>query len=284
MPGENVPDWSTTAASNSSADSSINWAEGQARSTVNDSARSMMAAIAKKRNLENYSITTGGSANAQTITSGVSYTSIPTGLRANVILGFSNTGATTINMDGVGAVAVLDLYGFALTGGELHATSYADFFYNGTNWIFLGPHATASPSFSANMGGGVQTINSGSETKIAFDTEDWDVGGYYDSVTNFRFTPLIRGKYKFDVTLTFAAVADTTTVYAIIYKNGSASKYGTSDTVGFAVDASSSVSTLLSMNGSTDYVEFYALHNHGAARNVTGTATQSYVSGYRVGP
>lgn len=38
--------WSTTAADNATADPSINWQEGQAPSTVNDSARAMMAAIA----------------------------------------------------------------------------------------------------------------------------------------------------------------------------------------------------------------------------------------------
>lgn len=38
--------WSTTAANNATADPSINWQEGQAPSTVNDSARAMMAAIA----------------------------------------------------------------------------------------------------------------------------------------------------------------------------------------------------------------------------------------------
>lgn len=38
--------WSTTAANNATADPSINWAEGQAPSTVNDSARAMMAALA----------------------------------------------------------------------------------------------------------------------------------------------------------------------------------------------------------------------------------------------
>jgi len=36
--------WSRTAANNATADGSINWAEGQAPSTVNDSARAMMAA------------------------------------------------------------------------------------------------------------------------------------------------------------------------------------------------------------------------------------------------
>lgn len=38
-------DWSTTAADNDDADASINWSEGQAPSTVNGSARAMMAAL-----------------------------------------------------------------------------------------------------------------------------------------------------------------------------------------------------------------------------------------------
>ena len=38
--------WSTTAANNANADPTIDWAEGQPPSTVNDSARAMMAAVA----------------------------------------------------------------------------------------------------------------------------------------------------------------------------------------------------------------------------------------------
>lgn len=37
--------WSTTAANNATGDSSINWAEGQLPSTVNNSARAMMASV-----------------------------------------------------------------------------------------------------------------------------------------------------------------------------------------------------------------------------------------------
>ena len=41
--------WSQTAANNATADASVNWQEGQAPSSVNDSARAMMASVAKYR-------------------------------------------------------------------------------------------------------------------------------------------------------------------------------------------------------------------------------------------
>ena len=44
-----VYSWSQTAANNATADSTINWREGQAPSSVNDSARAMMAAVAAYR-------------------------------------------------------------------------------------------------------------------------------------------------------------------------------------------------------------------------------------------
>ena len=137
MPGENYMDWSTTAASNANADSSINWAEGQTRASVNDSARSLMAALAKHRNLTNGSISTGGTANAQTFTSGVGYTSVPTGLRVllHIGAGLTNTGAMTLNMDGIGASAVTTSAGANLLAGMVQGSSYTEFIYNGANWV-----------------------------------------------------------------------------------------------------------------------------------------------------
>jgi hypothetical protein len=139
MPGENIQDWSTTATLNSNSDSSINWAEGQPRASVNNSARSMMAAHAKQRNLLNGSIVAGGVVNALTFFSGLAYTATPTGLVVRLKIGpaLTNTGAATLNMDNIGAVAILGNSGVALTGGELLADSYQDFVWNGTNWILL---------------------------------------------------------------------------------------------------------------------------------------------------
>lgn len=186
MPGENIQSWSTTAATNATADTSIGWAEGQTRASVNDSARSMMAAIAKDRNLKNGSITTGGTANAQTFSSGLSYTSVPTGLRVRLKIGVTNTASATLNMDGIGAVTILDAYGNALGAGALFLGSYAEFIYNGTNWILLSvpyQEGTFTPGFS--FGGGTTgityTIQLGKYTKIG-------------RVVNFELTIVLSSK------------------------------------------------------------------------------------------
>lgn len=140
MPGENLLDWSTTAASNATADSSIGWAEGMARAAVNDSARSMMAALAKSRDLSvTCAKTSGGTANAQTITSGVSFTSYPTGLRIRFKAGFTNTGALDLNVDGIGNKDVFTFEGDELAPGDVTANDYPDVLYNGTQFILLNP-------------------------------------------------------------------------------------------------------------------------------------------------
>jgi microcystin-dependent protein len=55
--------WSKTAASNASADPSVNWSEGQAPSSINDSGRAMMASAANYRDdISGVIVTTGTSA------------------------------------------------------------------------------------------------------------------------------------------------------------------------------------------------------------------------------
>jgi hypothetical protein len=138
MPGEDFFSWSITAANNATADSSINWAEHQPRASVNDSARSMMAALAKQRQLRSGTQTTTGSANAQSFSSGLSYTVPPTGLRATLIAGLTNTGPLTLNMDSIGYFAVKGLRGNDLLPGQWLASTLQEIIFNGTVWISLG--------------------------------------------------------------------------------------------------------------------------------------------------
>jgi hypothetical protein len=106
-----------------------------------------MAALALNFQLNNGSISTIGSANAHQFTSGVGYTSIPTGLRVTLRIGVTNTGSATLNMDGIGAVTILDRRGAVLTPNLLLVGAYETFIYNGTNWILMDtPVQPATPT------------------------------------------------------------------------------------------------------------------------------------------
>ena len=95
--------WSRTAANNANADNTINWAEGQSPSSVNDSARAMMAALAAFRDDAAGAIATGGTSTAYTVTSYETFDTLAH--MANQVVAFvphaTNGGTTTLNVDGI---------------------------------------------------------------------------------------------------------------------------------------------------------------------------------------
>ena len=131
--------WSQTAASNATADSTVNWAEGQAPSSVNDSARAQMAVIAKWRDDNNGSLTTAGTSTAYTLTTNTVFTSLA--LMDNQTLTFTmsaTSGATpTLNVDGLGAKVIRNATGVALpTGALLSGSVYRATYDNGAGeWL-----------------------------------------------------------------------------------------------------------------------------------------------------
>lgn len=134
-----VKDWSTTAANNDDADSAINWAEGQAPSTVNNSARAMMAEIAKWFGDTDGTLTTTGSSNAYAVTTNNGYTAYFDGLPLVIEANHTNTGAATINVDTIGAANIkltdgTDPYADAIQSGGRYFLSY-----DGTNFQLLNP-------------------------------------------------------------------------------------------------------------------------------------------------
>jgi hypothetical protein len=80
--------------------------------------------------------TAGGTANAITITTGLSLASIPTGMRIRFNPPGDNTGATTINVDGTGAVACRTIRNAALPAEYiLTSLGICQAEYNGTHWV-----------------------------------------------------------------------------------------------------------------------------------------------------
>lgn len=116
---ESVFLWSKTAANNATADGAINWAEGQAPSTVNGSARSMMAALAKFLSDIGGAVTSTGSTNEYTITTnqGVPSHAVP------VIIAFkadkTSSGAATTTIDGLAQKSIFRCDGTATQSGDI---------------------------------------------------------------------------------------------------------------------------------------------------------------------
>lgn len=125
----NVFTWSTTPGSNTTADAGINWAEGQAPSTINDSARGMMAAVARWRS-DHGALTTAGGTTAYTLTTNTGFTALATGLGFIAKINATNTGASTLAVDGLTAKAIRTPQDGALLAGDLLINQMYHFIYD----------------------------------------------------------------------------------------------------------------------------------------------------------
>lgn len=114
-----VLQWDTTAANNDDADAAINWAEGQAPSTVNNSARAMMAELAKWLKDITGAIVAGGTGNAITLTTNMGPASHAQPLMLAFEASATNTGATTVTIDALTSRDVKRTDGSALRAGDI---------------------------------------------------------------------------------------------------------------------------------------------------------------------
>lgn len=127
---------------------------------------------------------------------------------------------------------------------------------NCTGVQYFGSGATA---FRATLSAD-QTVTTGTLTKVQCNTENYDTGSYYDNATNYRYTPLIAGKYRITGYLSFTTNTANGFCAAHIYLNGASiarqfAFYNSAATI-YCV-----VSIDVAMNGSTDYLEMYAIGN-----------------------
>ena len=119
--------------------------------------------------------------------------------------------------------------------------------------------ATAAPAFSAYLSAN-QTTGTGTTTKVQYNTESFDTNSNYDPTTNYRFTPTVAGYYYVSALINASAASGI--IALNIYKNGGRA---------FAGNAVNNVSNILqyqiagivSMNGSTDYIEIYMFNGSG---------------------
>jgi len=81
--------------------------------------------------------TSGGTANAHTITLAPAILALTPGLTVKYKVNTTNNAAVTLNVNGLGAVEIRKLNRLALTNNEVSAGDIAELVYDGTYWILL---------------------------------------------------------------------------------------------------------------------------------------------------
>jgi len=171
----------------------------------------------------------------------------------------SSTGALVFNSTVTGTVT-----------GTLNSwnTFLVPFGYSGVNNSITSLTALVNPTFSAYLGT-AQAIPNNTNTRVNINTEEFDTNSNFNTTTN-RFTPTVAGYYEVTGQASFAANA-TGLCQILIYKNGAfvATTQVKNDSAAAPVI---STSKLLSMNGSTDYIELFVVQSSGASMNITAGA------------
>jgi len=180
----------------------------------------------------------------------------------------------------------------AITTINNRAINRTDTAASGESWTATS--ATASdfqasvntPAFEAYLSS-TQSISDGVSTKVNIDTENFDTNSNFASN---KFTPTIAGKYfVYGSVVGYAgALTDLISSQAMIYKNGSYHAGGETNYNGNLIQRSyNTVSTIVEMNGSSDYVELYGFVNGNAGGGESfyvqvGLAKCNLFGGYKI--
>jgi hypothetical protein len=140
-----IKDWDVAAANNN--DPSPDGApEGMAPSGVNDVIRENMAVLARWKADNDGSLTSGGTADAQTLTANGTYSALARGDTFAFVPGAANTGACTLNVDSLGAQDIKMPDGSDPPAGALDTDSIVYVVYDGTHFILTAGDAANSLS------------------------------------------------------------------------------------------------------------------------------------------
>jgi hypothetical protein len=181
----------------------------------------------------------------------------------------TNSMATAIDakgdlVAGTGADA-FDRLAVGTNGQVLTADSTAS---TGLKWVTAG--GSSGPAFFAKRITSQQSISSGVTTKIQFNSEDFDTDNCYDPTINYRFTANKAGYYQFNCSALMTG-GSMTAGDINLRKNGTTFASGNfvppnSGYVGVVC------SSIVYLNGSTDYVEAFAT-NYGGGNIEIGAGT-----------
>jgi hypothetical protein len=137
------------------------------------------------------------------------------------------------------------------------------------------------PAFSAYQTVSQTGLTSGVVAKITFTAEDFDTANCYDTTTS-RFTPNVAGYYQINAAVSLQTAASTGSHIIYVYKNGTTFSRGNRQLSTVSMVAGLTVSQLIYMNGTTDYLEIHSFSNAGTFSTEPGSASEriTWFNGY----
>jgi len=173
------------------------------------------------------------------------------GASSTGVLGVANGGTGLSSTPANGTLNIGNGSGFTRTtltaGSGISVT-------NASGSITIANTQNTGPAFSAYQSAAQAAIPASTATKVQFQTKEFDTNTNFDATTNYRFTPTLGGYYQINAGLQI--VGSTAGLAIYIYKNGSLYKSGNFVGV-LSANPAITVSSIVNLDGSTDYVEIY---------------------------
>lgn len=142
------------------------------------------------------------------------------------------------------------------------------------------------PSFKAYNSGATFSISSGAN-KWVLNAEDNDSSSTFDSTTNYRWTPNVAGWYYIGGTVHANTGSNGEALMLFLYKNGARlHDLGGGPFASTSLVHLASGGAFVTMNGSSDYIEFYTFTTAGTAsgQGASGSTRYSHAYGFFVKP
>ena len=184
----------------------------------------------------------------------------------------SYSGATSSNKSfRLNNGGIIEIINSAYSATILSLTDTGDLSVSGKISI-NGNQVVNGPAFSAYAAANTQTIPNNAQTKVLFQTEEYDTNNCYSSS---KFTPNVAGYYQLNSMVRIDGASGTGEFTIFLYKNGVQYKRGTNNG---GTQIATNLWTLLVnsiayANGTTDYFEIYVYQSSGGSRNVTAENT-----------
>ena len=182
----------------------------------------------------------------------------------NITLAVTASGQLKVNTSGIGANELAD--------NSVNTAKILD--ANVTQAKIATNVVGKGPAFRAYANSATSLASAGF-TKVTLDLENFDTNGNFLSST---FTPTVAGYYQINATVSISTSSTAaTSLLAILRKNGVDHSYGSGQVISTAIR--SSVSDIIEMNGTTDFIELFAYHLSGSSVNTQPESITTYMSG-----